>query len=40
METSRRQLDRFLDPDVSNVTLATMSKAAGAVARELHIELV
>ena len=40
METSRRQLDRFLDPAVSNVTLATMSKAARAVGRELHIELV
>lgn len=40
METSRRQLDRFLDPSVSNVTLATMSKAARAVGRELHIALV
>ena len=39
METSRRQLDRFLDPAVSNVTLATMSKAAHAVGRELHITL-
>jgi len=40
MATSRRQLDRFLDPAVSNVTLATMSKAARAVGRELHITLV
>ena len=40
MKTSRRQLDRLLDPSVSNVTLATMSKAARAVGRELHIALV
>ncbi|MDH5763239.1 MAG: helix-turn-helix domain-containing protein [Nitrospinota bacterium] len=40
MQTSRRQLDRLLDPTVSNVTLATMSKAARAVGRELHIALV
>jgi DNA-binding Xre family transcriptional regulator len=40
MKTSRRQLDRLLDPKVENVTLATMTKAARAVGRELHIELV
>ncbi len=40
MHTSRRQLDRLLDRSVSNVTLATMSKAARAVGRELHIALV
>jgi len=40
MHTSRRQLDRLLDPAVANVTLATMSKAARAVGRELHIALV
>jgi len=40
MQTSRRQLDRLLDPSVSNVTLATMSKAARAVGRELRIALV
>jgi len=39
MKTSRRQLDRLLDPAVANVTLATMSKAARAVGRELHISL-
>jgi hypothetical protein len=39
MKTSRRQLDRLLDPTVANVTLATMSKAARAVGRELHISL-
>jgi len=40
MHTSRRQLDRLLDPSVANVTLATLSKAARAVGRELHIALV
>ena len=40
MKTSRRQLDRLLDPKVENVTLATMTKAARAVGRALHIELV
>jgi transcriptional regulator GlxA family with amidase domain len=40
MNTSRRQLDRLLDPAVANVTLATMSKAARAVGRELHISLI
>ena len=40
MKTSRRQLDRLLDPDVENVTLATMAKAARAVGRELRIELI
>lgn len=40
MKTSRRQLDRLLDPKVENVTLATMAKAARAVGRELRIELV
>ena len=40
MHTSRRQLDRLLDPSVANVTLATMLKAARAVGRELHIALV
>lgn len=40
MKTSRRQLDRLLDPTVANVTLATMSKAARAVGRELQISLI
>jgi antitoxin HicB len=40
MKTSRRQLDRLLDSQVPNITLATMSKAARAVGRELHISLV
>lgn len=40
MKTSRRQLDRLLDPKVENITLATMVKAARAVGRELRIDLV
>ncbi|MGH8549917.1 MAG: helix-turn-helix domain-containing protein [Methylococcales bacterium] len=40
MQTSRPQLDRLLDSRVANVTLATMSKAARAVGRELHIALL
>jgi len=40
MKTSRRQLDRLLDPKVENVTLATMTRAARAVGRALHIELI
>lgn len=40
MKTSRRQLDRLLDPTVANITLATMTKAARAVGRELHISLI
>ena len=40
MKTSRRQLDRLLDPSVANITLATMTKAARAVGRELHITLI
>lgn len=40
MHTSRRQLDRLLDTKVANVTLATLSRAARAVGRELHISLL
>ncbi len=40
MKTSSRQLDRLLDSQVPNITLATMSKTARAVGRELHISLV
>ncbi|MGH8476884.1 MAG: hypothetical protein ACRER2_14145 [Methylococcales bacterium] len=40
MQTSRRQLDRLLDSRVANVTLATMSKAARAIGRELYISLL
>jgi predicted XRE-type DNA-binding protein len=40
MKTSRRQLDRLLDPSVSSVTLDTLSRAATAVGKSIRIELV
>ena len=40
METSRAQLDRLLDPDNESVTLATLTRAAHAVGRQLRMELV
>ena len=39
MNTSRRQLDRVLNPDDNNVTLETLQRAAGAVGRSLRLEL-
>jgi antitoxin HicB len=39
METSRKQLDRVLNPDDGNVTLETLQRAARAVGRELIVEL-
>jgi antitoxin HicB len=39
MKTSRRQLDRLLDPDTSSVTLETLRRAATAVGRTLRVEL-
>lgn len=39
MKTSRRQLDRLLDPDNPSVTLATLRRAASAVGRNLRVEL-
>jgi hypothetical protein len=39
MKTSRRQLDRLLDPDNPSVTLATLRRAATAVGRTLRVEL-
>ena len=39
MKTSRRQLDRLLDPTSSAVTLDTLRRAAAAVGRTLKIEL-
>jgi ElaB/YqjD/DUF883 family membrane-anchored ribosome-binding protein len=36
MKTSRRQLDRLLDPDNPSVTLATLRRAASAVGRNLR----
>ena len=40
MDTSRAQLNRVLDPEASNVTLATLSRAAKVVGRRLKVELV
>ncbi len=39
LDTSRSQLDRLLDPEKDNVTLATLARAAKAVGRTLHLEL-
>jgi len=39
MQTSRRQLDRLLDPANPSVTLATLRRAASAVGRNLRVEL-
>jgi len=39
MKTSRRQLDRLLDPHNQSVTLATLRRAASAVGRTLRVEL-
>jgi antitoxin HicB len=39
MKTSRRQLDRLLDPDNPSVTLATLRRAASAVGRRLRVGL-
>lgn len=40
MRTSRAALDRLLDPGNASVTLQTMCRAAGAIGRDLRIELV
>jgi hypothetical protein len=40
MKTSRRQLDRLLDPAIPSVTLETLRRAANAVGRTLRVELV
>jgi antitoxin HicB len=39
MKTSRRQLDRLLNPKNQSVTLATLRRAATAVGRTLRVEL-
>jgi antitoxin HicB len=39
MGTSRRQLDRLLDPANPSVTLSTLRRAAHAVGRTLSVEL-
>jgi antitoxin HicB len=40
MHTSRRALDRLLDPTNTSVTLHTLQRAALAVGRQLRLELV
>lgn len=40
MHTSRKQLDRVLDPDEHNITLDTLARAAKSVGRTLKVELV
>jgi len=40
LKTSRSQLDRLLDPDNTNVTLDTLTRAATAVGRKLQLKLV
>lgn len=39
MQTSRAQLDRLLDPENQSVTLATLTRAAHVVGRQLKMEL-
>jgi antitoxin HicB len=40
MQTSRRALDRLLDPNNTSVTLHTLQRAAAAVGRQLRLELI
>ena len=40
MRTSRRALDRLLDPQNDGVTLHTLQKAARAIGKRLEINLV
>jgi antitoxin HicB len=40
MQTSRRALDRLLDPSNTSVTLHTLQRAAAAIGRQLRLELV
>jgi hypothetical protein len=40
MQTSRRALDRLLDPTNTSVTLHTLQRAAVAIGRQLRLELV
>ena len=40
MGTSRKQLDRVLDPDEHNITLLSLAKAAKSVGKRLKVELV
>lgn len=40
MHTSRSQLNRLLDPEITGISLEVLQRAATAVGRELRIELV
>jgi hypothetical protein len=40
MRTSRRALDRLLNPKDTGMTLHTLKRAAAAVGRQLRLELV
>jgi hypothetical protein len=40
MKTTRRQLDRLLDPNYSSVTLMRLRRAAAAMGRQLRVERV
>ena len=40
MQTSRRALDRLLDPANTSVTLHTLQRAAVAIGRQLRLELI
>lgn len=39
MHTSRRQLERVLNPEEGNITIETLQRAAEVVGRRVHIEL-
>lgn len=40
MNTSRSQIDRLLDPDMTGISIDTLQRAAEAVGRHLHVALV
>ena len=40
MNTSRAALERLLDPENRSVTLQTLEKAAQALGKRLHIQLI
>lgn len=40
MKTSRRALDRLLDPANTSVTLHTLQRAATAIGRQIRLQLV
>jgi hypothetical protein len=40
MQTSRRALDRLLDPANTSVTLHTLQRAALAIGRQLRLEII